>query len=114
MTDQVLIPLPDGRWLALDPQAFAVALAAGSAAVAAPVASATDLVEPLLTAEQLAERTSVPANWFEQAAREERVPHHRLGRYVRFRLSEVAACFSERPTGSGSALAAHKRFRTGT
>lgn len=33
----------------------------------------------------------VPPSWLEQAAREERVPHIRLGRYVRFDPDELEA-----------------------
>lgn len=45
--------------------------------------------EQLLTAEQISERTGVQAAWYLEAARKGEVPHYRLGRYVRFALSEV-------------------------
>jgi excisionase family DNA binding protein len=47
--------------------------------------------EGLLTAEDIAKAIGVPKAWLLDAARQKRVPHYRLGKYVRFRLSEVAA-----------------------
>lgn len=44
----------------------------------------------LLRASEVAERLAIPASWLMQAAREDRVPHYRLGRYVRFAEEEVA------------------------
>jgi excisionase family DNA binding protein len=43
----------------------------------------------LLTAEQVAELRHVPESWVYEAARERRIPHLRLGRYVRFERNEV-------------------------
>jgi hypothetical protein len=36
-------------------------------------------------------RTSIPASWFLEQARKETVPHVRLGKYVRFRATDVIA-----------------------
>ena len=109
-----MVPLPSGQWLALTAEAFQEGLGAGGQIVppnGTQGGVATD-VEPLLTSEQLESRTGVPASWYEQAVREERVPHHRIGRYVRFRLSEIADHFAERPPGYGSPIASHRLFRT--
>jgi excisionase family DNA binding protein len=43
----------------------------------------------LLTAEELAERLSVPARWPLEQARAGAIPHVRLGRYVRFDWDDV-------------------------
>ena len=95
MTDRVLIPLPDGRWLGLTPEQFAEAEQSGrELAAATPAAAAAGSRDELLTAEQLEQCTNVPASWWEQAARERRVPHARIGRYVRFRFADVAEHFS--------------------
>ena len=95
MTDRVLIPLPDGRWLGLTSEQFAEAEQAGRELRPAPTSrDPAPSHDELLTAEQLEERTNVPASWWEQAAREHRVPHARIGRYVRFRFAEVAEHFS--------------------
>ena len=95
MTDRILIPLPDGRWLGLTTEQFAAAELAGRETVPSPVFNyQAQVPDELLTAEQLQARTSVPASWWEQAARGHRVPHARIGRYVRFRFAEVAEHFS--------------------
>ena len=103
MTDRVLIPLPDGRWLGLTPQQFAEAEQSGREIGPAPPADAAPVShDELLTAEQLEQRTNVPASWWEQAARERRVPHARIGRYVRFRFAEIAAHFSHNAEAAGA------------
>jgi excisionase family DNA binding protein len=43
----------------------------------------------LLTAEQVAEMLQVPKSWVYEAAREHRIPHVRLGRYVRFEREQL-------------------------
>ncbi len=67
----------------------------------------------LYTAEQAAEVLSVPASWLMREARAERVPHVRLGRYVRFEpdtLSEWLATQACGPrTGSRPVPARRKR-----
>jgi excisionase family DNA binding protein len=92
MADRVLVPLPDGRWLALTPEALRDALAEGSKLIAAPVTSASvvqQTEEQLLDAEQLAEVLALPVTWIEQAAREQRIPSIQAGRWRRFRRSVV-------------------------
>jgi hypothetical protein len=94
MPDRLLVPLPDGRWLSLTPQAFAQALCEGSEAVKAPApSSAGTSVEPLLDPEQAAVALGVSARLLEDYARLGIAPHYKLGRSVRFRVSEVAAHF---------------------
>jgi excisionase family DNA binding protein len=51
-----------------------------------PVATATT---PLLDAKQAAPILGVPASWLLAQARENKIPHHRLGHYVRFDLDEL-------------------------
>jgi hypothetical protein len=103
MTDRVLIPLPDGRWLGLTPEQFLEAEQSGrEIRPAPPTGAAPTGHDELLTAEQLEARTNVPASWWEQAARERRVPHARIGRYVRFRFAEVAAHFSNSADTTGA------------
>lgn len=54
--------------------------------------------ETLLTAEEMEGRTKVPATWYLEQARQGKVPHHRLGKYVRFLPGEILVCsrFRER------------------
>jgi excisionase family DNA binding protein len=42
----------------------------------------------LLTPEQLAEKLKVPILWIYEQSRQKKIPTHRLGRYIRFSLSE--------------------------
>jgi excisionase family DNA binding protein len=100
MTDRVMIPLPGGRWLVLTAAAFSAALAEGSTLCVAPsVSSSND--EPLVDADQLAERFDIPVTWIEQAAREGKIPSVTFGRWRRFKASEVAAACQQR-AGNGS------------
>lgn len=46
---------------------------------------------PLLDAKGAAELLNVPASWVLAEARANRIPHIRLGRYVRFDADELAA-----------------------
>lgn len=43
----------------------------------------------LLTAEEVADFLQVPKSWVYEAAREGRIPHIRLGRYVRFDQADI-------------------------
>jgi hypothetical protein len=110
MADRVFIPLPDGRWLALAPDAFRAALAEGSTCCAAPStqgAVSTLPVEKLMSADEMEASTGVPASWWMTQARERRIPFRKIGRRVRFALNEVleADAFKRRalPVGGVSA-----------
>jgi hypothetical protein len=92
MVDRVIIPLPDGRWLALTPDAFRAALAEGSTLSAAPAPSAAASASKLISAEELESATGIPASWFATQARERRLPFRKFGRYVRFNFDELMAC----------------------
>lgn len=49
-------------------------------------------MENLLTAEELAQRLNVPLSWIYDRTRKsgpERIPHYKMGKYVRFAESEV-------------------------
>jgi excisionase family DNA binding protein len=43
----------------------------------------------LLTPKELAQQLSVPISWVYEQSRLGKLPTHRVGRYLRFRLSEV-------------------------
>jgi excisionase family DNA binding protein len=45
--------------------------------------------EPLVDVNRVAEVTGTPVSWWYSAAESNRVPHYRVGKYVRFKLSEV-------------------------
>jgi excisionase family DNA binding protein len=54
---------------------------------------------PLLDAEQAGRLLNVPASWMLAQARAGRVPHVRLGHYVRFNRDELLAWTGSRSTG---------------
>ncbi len=92
MADRILIPLPDGRWLALSADSFTEALQAGSALMPATGSVSRPAPSPTLaSAEDMEAATGVPASWFATQARERRIPFVKLGRYVRFNPAEVLA-----------------------
>jgi hypothetical protein len=91
MTDRILVALPDGRWLALDHETFAAVLEAGAELMAPSAPSPTSAGEPLLDADQAAAQMNVTARWLEDSARAGIIPHIKLGRFIRFRVSEIAA-----------------------
>jgi excisionase family DNA binding protein len=93
MTDRVLVPLPDGRWLALAPDTFAAGLAAGAAAMTAqsPSGPAKQPDEGLVDAGELAQLLSLPKSCVYEKARASEIPSVRVGKHVRFRPSQVLA-----------------------
>jgi len=86
---KVAIPLPDGRWIALELEVLQDALQAGAVLFGHPAAQLKGDGEPLLKAAELASLLGVPVSRLESAARQGRIPTVRVGRYVRFRRSEV-------------------------
>lgn len=57
------------------------------------------MTEPLLNAEQAGALLNVPASWVLQEARADRIPHIRLGRYVRFEALVLEAWWRGRARG---------------
>lgn len=53
----------------------------------------------LLTAAEVADRLSVPESWVRQESREGRMPHVRLGRYVRYEWPGVVEWLGEQRAG---------------
>lgn len=93
MADRVvLVPLPDGRWLALSVVAFQAALQEGEAMLLAPERSpglpATPETE-LVNAQQLAKETNLPRSTIYELAKANRIPSIRVGRHVRFQRAAV-------------------------
>ena len=56
-------------------------------------------VEPLLDAKGAAALLNVPATWVLAEARADRIPHVRLGRYVRFDAAELHIWWQSRRRG---------------
>jgi excisionase family DNA binding protein len=57
------------------------------------------MTAPLLDAEGAAELLGVPKTWVLAQARADRIPHIRLGRYVRFDADELLAWAKARQRG---------------
>lgn len=91
MSDRILVPLPDGRWLALERDAFDTALIEGARLLAPPRhRDGAQDTGPLLDVEALATALGdVPASRLSRLAREQRIPSTRVGRSYRFELSAV-------------------------
>ncbi len=58
--------------------------------------------DELLEAKTLADEWHVPETWIYAAARDGRLPHVKLGRYVRFRRSAVEEYLLEQERGARS------------
>ena len=57
------------------------------------------MVKALLDAQQAAALLNVPASWVAAEARANRIPHVKLGRYVRFDADELEMWWRERARG---------------
>lgn len=98
MPEVLVFSGPDGVLLALGPDELRVARLRAQEAwgstvgPSAPVAAngvAPAAPEALLDDRAMEAATGVAASWWANAARRDEVPHYRIGRWVRFRLSEV-------------------------
>jgi len=58
--------------------------------------------EKLVGVQELAQKYGPPVSWWYQRAEAEDVPSYKLGKYRRFKLSEVEQWMQRRRTGSGS------------
>src|SRR5579863_6457964 len=88
---ETIVFIPFGaELLALTTQQFAQALALGRELSGVNHAQPAQAPEPWLDSGQASKLTGVPASWFEDKARQGAIPHLRLGRYYRFRMSDLA------------------------
>ena len=58
-------------------------------------ARAVSAGSPLVAADQAAKLLGVPPRWLLEQARQQKVPHHKLGRYVRFDLDDLIKWLDE-------------------
>ena len=61
------------------------------AVVREEIAALDTTPQELLTPDQLAEKLKVPLSWIYEQSRQDAIPTHRIGRYIRFDLQEVIA-----------------------
>jgi hypothetical protein len=94
----LLMPVPGGGWLALTPDEFERARSRAMELVPAACVRGRSVVatespreapEALLDAGGIEGLTGVSSSWWSGAARRGEIPHYQIGRWVRFRLSEV-------------------------
>jgi excisionase family DNA binding protein len=88
--DRIVIPMGNGDWLAMTPEELAAHKAAALALGFGHAADAqTGTEEPLYTAAELAVVLKVAKTRIEQGTREGKIPSKKIGRYYRYRRSEV-------------------------
>lgn len=99
----VAIPLSDGRWVALSPEELRTALDRAASLGLGPIASPAQpcmdggsAAETWLTSEQLQAATGICSTTWEARAKSGEVPCLRVGRSVRFKLTEIEAASRER------------------
>ena len=62
----------------------------------------------LLTAAEVADYLAVKESWVREATRDGRLPHLRLGRYRRYRRSDIESWLAEQQTGGRLAFVRRK------
>jgi excisionase family DNA binding protein len=67
--------------------------------------------ERLLTADEVAAFLAVKVSWVREATRDGRLPHLRLGRYRRYRLTDIESWLSEQRAGGRLAFAARNSLK---
>jgi excisionase family DNA binding protein len=55
----------------------------------------------LITSDELAARLNVPVSWVYEQSRHEKIPTHRIGRYIRFDIREVLQYLADAATIDG-------------
>jgi hypothetical protein len=92
LTDRVLIPF-NGVLLALTAEQFEEARALGAELMPSMPSSSAASFEPLVDADTAATQLGLTSRLIEDYTRAGIAPHYRIGRFVRYRVSELAAHF---------------------
>jgi hypothetical protein len=112
VTDRVLIPF-NGSLLALTTEQLADAQAAAAEILPTSVQATGPAFEALVDSEAAAAQLGITARLLEDYTRSGIAPHYRVGRFVRYRPSELAAHFrvdgAPVPTDSQSVTAFRRR-----
>ncbi len=73
-----------------------------------------EVAERLLTVKEVADMTGLPVSWIYSKAEDGTLPHFKLGKYLRFRVSEVTAWLETlRRGGHGHSAVALPHSREG-
>jgi excisionase family DNA binding protein len=86
MTDRILIP-HGNEWLALSVQDYQEAVELGAALRPGTVPNKAQTLPRLLTADEMAAQTNIPASWWREAAKRGEISSIKLGKYRRFPAS---------------------------
>lgn len=95
--ETIVLPTPLGV-IALDSTTFTIAhrAAADLRFLSGSTAMSNNRETLLLSAEAIAKRFDMDSTWFLTRARENRIPHVRLGKYVRFDPEEIREFFDHK------------------
>jgi len=88
VAESICVALPDGRWLALDRETFAAALAAGAELMTAPSPAAATAAPLFVDAAEMGRLTDTAPSWWEAAARDLDCPSFFIGRVRRFKVAD--------------------------
>jgi excisionase family DNA binding protein len=67
--------------------------------------------ERLLTADDVAAFLAVKVSWVREATRDGRLPHLRLGRYRRYRLTDIESWLTDQQAGGRLAIPARNSLK---
>ncbi len=105
MSDKVLIPLPDGRWLAMSQKAFEEALQAGVEVLPTTQPPESNPTPKWLSVKEMAEATGMSTTYWAEEARCKRCPSHRFGRSLRIPASYLRSLDGQSTSRSGNGAA---------
>lgn len=97
MSENLVIVAVGNVAVALTQEEFARGVERARELLPAQAAPQAAQAEQWLDAEAMEKATVVPASWWLDAARRGEIQHLRVGKYVRFRLSEAAEALKQRP-----------------
>ena len=80
--------------------------------VTSEIVPGPDLSDDLLTADEVAALLRMTSAWVYSETRRNRIPHLRLGRYVRYRRSTISAWMGELETASDAGAVDRPRARS--
>ena len=102
MTDRIIVPLADGRWLALSREAFSDALEQGARLMPSPGTPEPQDGPEWLSAKHMAELTGMSETYWQEEARCGRAPSRRFGRSLRFPVSYLRSLDVRSTTHNGA------------